>query len=125
MQRKEGIKEQKMIKETKEHNGITYEQFISEKQTEASACINSQRFVLVGNPQFNIAKNQWKFGNQLIVTLNTLKSDLDKIRVEGSNGSAYNRIEIYFSLEEGKEIIKELYNELFKEELKAEEKKDG
>jgi len=100
------------MKKVTERNGIISTEFSSEKEEDGTCCIRDKRIVLRAKPKIRICKNQYKFGDQLEVGIFLHKDKI--IKEETRNDSEWNSISIYFNLEEGKKIIKELYEELFR-----------
>lgn len=103
-----------MKKQINKHNGIIYEKFISSEKSDGVCAINNERIVLNGTPKMTICKNQYKFGDQLEVSVIAPKGTI--IKKEKRNNSNWDVITIYFSLEEGRKIIEELNKKLNKKE---------
>lgn len=104
-----------------EHNGIISTEFNSVNEENAVCCINDKRIILRAKPKIRVCKNQYKFGDELEIGVFVHKNNL--IKEEIRNKSNWNSISIYFKLEEGKRIIKELHKFLLKKEIKNETKK--
>jgi len=98
------------------HNGIEYTHFRGTNGY-GVMCIGESRFKIIGVPKFAICKGQKKFGDEMEVSVITDKSN--GFTQEKRNNSKWNVVEIYFSLEEGKKIVKALYEELFGEKQRT------
>lgn len=104
-----------MRKEKNNHGSIDFDKYISEKDGTGVCAIGDKRLIIKGKPKISICKNQDKFGDELEISLIAHKDK--KVEKEARNNSKWNVIDIYFPLEEGKEIIKALYEQLFTDKI--------